>query len=127
MARTRCFCCCLTNRAINQNAIQFVDNQRMFITHHTFLLTELAIISSLVSSQSKRASCSKYHGTLQSTTVFHPALEQLPTFLVMLERRAYPKPNWPAATKTTRDHTASPPTPATPYAQDDADPAAPQA
>src|SRR5258708_13197737 len=65
-----CLCRRLTNRAISQNAIQLIDNQRMFVTHHTSLLTELAIISPLVSSQSKIASCSRYHGTFQSATVF---------------------------------------------------------
>src|SRR5260370_10566317 len=70
MVRACCLCRRLTNGAINQNAIQFVDNQRMSVTHHTSLLTELAIISPLVSSQSKRASCSRYHGTFQSATVF---------------------------------------------------------
>src|SRR5258708_8218805 len=65
-----CLCRRLTNRAISQNDVQLIDNQRMFVTHHTSLLTELAIISPLVRSQSKRASCSRYHGTLQSATVF---------------------------------------------------------
>src|SRR5216683_6859294 len=43
-----CLCRRLTNRAISQNAIQLVDNQRMFVTHHTSLLTELAIVCPLL-------------------------------------------------------------------------------
>src|SRR5258708_34023407 len=65
-----CLCRRLTNRAISQNAIQLIDNQRMFVTPHYTLTTELDIISPLVSPQSKIASCSRYHGTFQSATVF---------------------------------------------------------
>src|SRR5713101_7982442 len=86
-----CLCRRLTNRAISQNDVQLIDNQRMFVTHHTSLLTELAIISPLVSSQSKRASCSRYHGTLQSATVFHPARSRPePPGVLTVQNRSLP-------------------------------------